>query len=250
MKIVRIISYCIMLIAVVAFIVVGIIHSGNQLCSNIKVTVHTQNESVLLTQEDIEKALDTAHIAVKGIRMKEINVNAISQLISQNPYVEKINFVHGTNKSLVIDYTMRHIVLHVFNENGDQYFVDANQNLLPYTTKMKDYLIIANGNIHQSYKKGATTGKELTPVVELTKEILADEFCTAQFRQIYLNCDKQMELVSTAGNQIILFGTSDNAAEKLAKLKQVYQNGMTRKGFDQYAQLDVRYKNRIIATKK
>jgi len=57
-------------------------------------------------------------------------------------------------------------------------------------------------------------------------------------------------LVATVGKQVILFGNDDNASEKLFNLKQVYQNGLSHKGYDRYTQLDVRYKNRIIAQRK
>ena len=54
-------------------------------------------------------------------------------------------------------------------------------------------------------------------------------------------------MVSTIGNQVILFGTMDNAEEKLDNLKKVYQQGLPRKGYDTYTYLDARFKNRIIA---
>ena len=36
----------------------------------------------------------------------------------------------------------------------------------------------------------------------------------------------------------------------LANLKTVYEKGLSHKGYNTYAQLDARYKNRIIATRK
>ena len=42
----------------------------------------------------------------------------------------------------------------------------------------------------------------------------------------------------------------ENAEEKLRNLKTVYESGISHKGYDTYAQLDARYTNRIIATKK
>lgn len=250
MKIARFIFSIILVIAVVVFAVLGIVKSPNHQCTSVEVRAHTQNESVLLTQADVEKIIDNAGIEIVGKKMKDVDLKAVAEKLSENPYVGKINFIHFVNSKLVIDYDLKHIILHVFSIDGDQYFVDEDGALVPFTKKMQDYLVIANGNIHQHYKKGATANKELTPMVNLTKEILADEFYAAQFRQIYLNDEKQMELVSTIGNHIILFGTEENATEKLANLKQVYQNGIPRMGFDRYAQLDVRYKNRVIAKTK
>ena len=78
---------------------------------------------------------------------------------------------------------MRNIILHVYTNDGDQYFVDDEGALVPYTSKLQDYLFIANGNIHQHYKKGDTAKKELSPIVALANQLNADEFYKAQFRQ-------------------------------------------------------------------
>jgi hypothetical protein len=59
-----------------------------------------------------------------------------------------------------------------------------------------------------------------------------------------------MELTATVGGQTILFGGLDDADQKLANLKTVYENGLSHKGYNTYAQLDARFKNRIIATRK
>ncbi|MCQ2283802.1 MAG: hypothetical protein MJZ57_02740 [Bacteroidales bacterium] len=250
MKIVKFLFRIVLVIAIVVFVILGIVRTPNHQCTSMQVKAHAQNESVLLTQNDVEKILNKAGIKIVGEKMKTVDLKTVTEVLSQNPYIEKINFVHFSNSKLIIDYTLKHIILHVYSENGDQYFVDENGTLSPYTSKMKDYLIIANGNIHQNYKKGASAGKELTPVVNLAKMILDDDFYTSQFRQIYLNNKQQMELVATVGNQIILFGKEDNAEEKLTNLKELCKNGLPRMGFDQYAQLDVRYKNKIIAKRK
>ena len=182
--------------------------------------------------------------------MKEIDIAAITKMLSANPYIENVNFVHFSNKKLVVDYNLKNIILHVYTTNGDQYFVDEKGALVPYTSKMTDYVAIANGNIRQHYKAGDTARKELRQIVNIFKEINKDEFCRQQFRQAYLNERNQVELVSTLGNQVILFGTDENIEEKLDNLKKVYEEGLTRKGFDTYAQLDVRFKNRVIAQRK
>lgn len=247
MKIFRLIASIVLIISVFTVVVLAIVKMPNRTCSKLEVNVHTQNESVMLTQNDVEKMLAKADIETVGKKMKDVDLASITSLLKANPYVQEINFVHFAGTKLVIDYTLRTALLHVYTNDGDEYFLDPEGALMPYTLKMTDFLAIANGSIHQHYKKGATANKELTPVLELAKLIDQDSFLKSQFRQIYRNANNQLELVSTIGNQIVLFGNTDNAEEKLENLRHVYQQGIPRKGFDQYAQLDVRFKNRIIA---
>ena len=247
MKYVRAITRILLVISVLVIAIVAIVQVPKRQCERVEVIPHTENESVVLDQADIEKMIADAGIKTVGTKIKEVDLPAINKLLKENPYIQEINFVHFTGTKLVIDYTLRDILLHVYTNDGDQYFVDKEGVLIPFTKKVNDYLIIANGNIHQRYKKGSTAGKELSDIVALANKLDADEFCQAQFRQIYRNEHNQLELVSTIGNQVILFGSIDNAEEKLDNLKQVYENGLSRKGYNTYAQLDVRYKNRVIA---
>ncbi|MBQ4441325.1 MAG: hypothetical protein II899_04360 [Bacteroidales bacterium] len=247
MKYVRIAARIMLIISVLVIAVLAMVQMPKRACSKVEVVAHTQNESVVLGQAEVEKMLATAGIETVGKKIKEVDLAAITALLKENPYVKEINVVHFAGSRLVIDYTLRDVLLHVYTSDGDQYFLDGEGHLIPYTGKMKDYLFIANGNLHQHYKKGATAGKELKPIVELANMLNADDFHRAQFRQIYRNKRNQLELVSTIGNQVVLFGDMENAAEKLDNLRIVYKEGLSRKGYDQYAMLDARFKNRIIA---
>lgn len=250
MKIIKAIIRIVLIICVIVVSVLAIVQMPKRTCTAIQVIPHTQNESVVLSQQDVVQMLKDARYTVVGKKLKEVDQAKISKLLKANPYVQRVNFVHFAGTRLMIDYTLRNMVLHVFDADGGQYFVDAEGQLLPYTTKMVDNLIVANGNIHQNYVKDSVAKSHLHQILNLTNLINADAFCKAQFRQIYLNEHQQIELVSTIGKQIVLFGNDDNAAEKLFNLKQVYQNGLSHKGYDRYTQLDVRYKNRIIAQRK
>ena len=247
MRYFKAITRIVLVFSVLAVVILAMVKIPQRRCDTILVNAHTQNESTLLTQADVERMLAAKGIEIIGKRIKDVDLTEVTTVLEQNPYIKNINFIHFSGTRLLIDYDLRHLVLHVFDQGGGQYFVDEDGVLVPYTGKMKDYLIVANGNIAQNYKKGATAKGDLQQILNVTHKILADEFYLAQFRQIYLNEKHQMELVASLGNQIILFGTEENADEKLDNLKVVYKDGLSRKGYGTYAMLDARYKNRIVA---
>lgn len=247
MRYFKAITRIVLVVSVLAVVVVAMVKIPQRRCDAVQVGAHTQNESTLLTQADVERMLTEKGIEIIGKRIKDVDLTEVTAALENNPYIKTINFIHFSGTRLLIDYELRHLVLHVFDKDGGQYFVDEDGVLVPYTGKMKDYLIVANGNIAQTYKKGATVKGDLKQVLNVTHKIMADEFYLAQFRQIYLNEHHQMELVASLGNQIILFGTDENADEKLDNLKVVYKEGLSRQGYGTYAMLDARYKNRIVA---
>ena len=250
MKYVKPIVRILLSITLIVVFVLACVYMPRQRCERISAVAHTQNESVTLKQSDVESMLSSAGIEVVGKAVKEIDLGEITTLLKSNPYIQTVNFIHFAGKKLVIDYTLREIVLHVFTPNGEHYFVDSEGYVVPFTSKMKDYLMIVNGNISDVHKNGKKAPGKVQDALELTKIIREDDFAQAQFRQIYLNSRNELELTTTVGGQEILFGSVDNAREKLQHLKTVYEKGLSHKGYNTYAQLDARYKNRIIATRK
>ena len=80
--------------------------------------------------------------------------------------------------------------------------------------------------------------------------IQQNEFAKVQFRQIYINENQEIELIPSVGRLTVLFGDDTDAAEKLVHLREVYRNGLIYTNINQYTQLDVRFKNRVIAKKR
>ena len=249
MKYVKPIVRILLSVTLLVMLVLAFVYMPKQHCERISAVAHTQNESVTVSPDDVEAMLAESGIEVVGQAVKEVDLGGIITLLQSNPYIAEVNFVHFAGRKLVIDYTLKELVLHVFTPNGEHYFVDSEGCAVPFTPKMKDYLMIVNGKLSDSYKSGKKAPKGVQEALALTKIINRDDFSQAMFRQIYLN-NGGMELTSAIGGHTILFGSSANAEEKLRNLKTVYESGLSHKGYDTYAQLDARYTNRIIATKK
>ena len=124
-------------ITLVVMLVLAFVKMPRQRCEHIQAVAHTQNESVVLSQAGVEALLADAKIEIIGKEMKEIDLGEIATLLKNNPFIETVNFVHFAGKRLVIDYTLREIVLHVFTSNGEHYFVDNKGIVVPFTMKMK-----------------------------------------------------------------------------------------------------------------
>ena len=250
MKYVKPIVRIVLSITLIVVFVLAAVNMPKQRCERISVVAHTQNESVTLAQKDVERLLSNAKIKVVGKEVKEVDLGEITNLLKANPYIATVNFVHFAGKKLVIDYNLKEIVMHVFTSNGEHYFVDNGGTVVPFTSKMQDYLMVVNGNVSDNYKPVKKAPRKVQDALALARKINENDFYQAQFRQIYLNNHGEMELTATVGGQTILFGGLDDADQKLANLKTVFENGLSHKGYNTYAQLDARFKNRIIATRK
>ena len=74
-------------------------------------------------------------------------------------------------------------------------------------------------------------------------------FFNENFKQIYVNEQRVIELVPINGSLTILFGDEVDAEEKFFKIKEIYTNVLPYSADKKYSLIDVRFKNRVIAKK-
>ena len=123
-------------------------------------------------------------------------------------------------------------------------------------------VLLANGAIYESYARhytrpvnelvnGVPSTKMLGKLYAMAKYINANKFWNAQVRQIYINKDKEMELVPMVGDQKIIFGDTTDMNEKFNKLHTFYLQGLNVTGWwNKYSTINLKFKNQIVCTKK
>ena len=243
-------------VTIFVIIIVGIAIAKMQArqCKEISIRMESGEESQWVTKEDVMVLLNSANIAIIDKSYKEVNAETgnISNVVNQHPYVHSCDEIYLIGKTLVIEITPRKPLVHVFPVKGEQYFIDYSGILLPYSPRVAENLIIANGNIQTEYAKNLKSDSfpvlySLHAIATLIEE---NPFHAAQFRQMYVTSSGEIELIPTVGNHIVLFGNHKDAQDKLSHIEKIYTETLPHTGMDQYASLDVRFKNRVIARKK
>ena len=73
---------------------------------------------------------------------------------------------------------------------------------------------------------------------------------STQIQQIFVNKEKEFELIPLVGAQIILFGKIDNYKDKFRNLEATYKRGFLYKGWNKYKKINLKYENQVICEKK
>ena len=71
-----------------------------------------------------------------------------------------------------------------------------------------------------------------------------------QVEQIYINSEREFELIPRIGNQLIIFGDIDNYEYKFGKLKSFYLKTLPYVGWNTYNEINIQYSNQIICKKR
>lgn len=241
-------------IGVMVLIIISITKIRNSECTGIKVNIAYSGENAAVSEKEVIGMIEANQIATIGVPQKEINTDSIRVVLEKHDYIKCVDKIRFNRRVLTIDITLKDFLLHVFSTNGEQYFIDKEGEMLHFSQQVQERLIIVNGNISSTYKAGKNISNLkrniLGSAYRVALKIDADEFNRAQYREIYINENQEIELIPSVGRVVILFGDESDADEKLQNLQETYRNGLIFMDLDKYSQLDVRYKNRIIAKKR
>ena len=252
MKLFKTILRVVLVLSLIVFAVLAIIQMQNRTCTGIKVIIDYKGENDILTEHDVIQLIEAAQIKTTSEKLKTIPLESIRNILSKEIYINKINKIYFSGTTLVIDISLREILLYVFPENEKPFFIDQNGIMIPFSPKIKEKLIIVNGKLNIQYvpKKSITDSKSiLNSIYQIATLIQKDPFLQENFKQIYVNDQKVIELIPLNGTLTILFGDEIEAQEKLFKIKEIYTNVLPYSADKKYSLIDVRFKNRVIAKK-
>lgn len=235
------------------------------LCSKVRIAIiRNPSQEIFFVEEDAVRELIAKKFGqIENTALSNIDVNKLERLMYTNPWVEQADVYMSINGVMNIEIQQKQPILRIINSSGESFYMDTQGNLMPWSPDFTPRTIVANGSIDERYSIwsrismdeiiNSDTLKTLTildDLCNLTRFILADEFWQAYTEQIFLNEQKDIELVPKAGNHKIIFGSADEIAAKFQKLKIFYKEGLSHTGWKQYDTLNLKFNNQMVCTKR
>ena len=112
---------------------------------------------------------------------------------------------------------------------------------MPLSNAFTARTLVISGNVNFT-EKGA--------LFSLARFIDEHAFWKAQIMQIHGEENGDLILIPRVGYQQIVFGKAVNIEAKFSKLKLFYEKGISEKGWNNYSQINLKFKNQIVCTKK
>jgi len=252
MKIVKITASFLLTLGILFLMIWAIVRANNQKCSGTSIVINTFGKSEILTKSEVLNILHQNNVEWEGKKIKEIELSDINKILAQENYIKSVDKVHFSGSKLQIEVSLYDILLEVKPNTGQKFLLDVEGTYLPYSPKTGNDVIVVNGFINNTFQKNKTItpeNNELYEVFTVASLIKKDPFYAALFHKMYVNDKQEIVLHPSVGKLPVLFGTVQDAENKLKTLKYMYEEVIPYINDDQYAQLDVRFKNRIVATK-
>jgi cell division protein FtsQ len=233
-------------LVIVIVLVAAIQKNKNQTCKNIEVTIIGKTDQIFINEKNILQLTEASSIINKKT-VDEVDLKTLETKLEKNIWIDNVELYFDKNAVLHIDVIERTPLMRVFKQNGNSFYFDSKNLVLPLSN---DYS--AKVPVFTGFANNATfTPKDsslLEPMNVLASYIINDEFWMAQVQQINIVNDNQFELIPTIGNHTILFGDTSNMKNKFDRLFKFYKTVSSKIGFDKYHILNVKFNNQIVAT--
>ena len=232
-------------IAIMAYLVLAVTAFNKpderaRICSEVKIDIADDGTKGFLEVADVRNYLERLQAYPEAQPMQFVSTRKIEETLNQSPYIKSAECYKTQNGHVCISLIQRSPILRVMANNGDDYYLDAQGDILPHTRYNRD-LIVATGWISRDYARNQ--------LKEVGNILLGSSFWQKQVVQVNVLFDGTVELVPRVGDHIIYLGDTDGLERKLDRLRKFYKYGLNQAGWNKYSRISVEFNNQIICKK-
>lgn len=215
--------------------------SGDVVCSGVEVFVDDSLQTGFIHSKEVMQMLGEQKCNPVGRLMDEVALGQVEAVLLKSPYIEDVTAYKTPGGKVCIAIRQRLPILHVMPDGGEDYYIDRTGSQMP-KSYFSAHLPVATGHITREYAA--------RKLVRLAGMIQEDEFWNNQIQQIYVTSAGEVELIPRVGEHTILLGEPVRLADKLARLKKFYTEGLNKVGWNKYSVINLKYDNQVVCKKK
>jgi len=221
-----------------------------QLCTSMRVMV--DGGDAFVDHRDIADLFAARFGRVVGKPLDQVPVQAMEESLDELPYVASAEIYVDMDGVLQVSVRQREVVLRVINRHGREYYIDAKGLKMPLTPKYVPRVLVANGGIAEGYGKALDSIRTplLRDLVAIANHVRRDALWRNQTVQLYVNDERDIEIVPRVGTQLLVLGDASNLRSKLDRLAVFYREILPKVGSDAYRKVSVKYEGQIICERR
>tara|TARA_B100001057_G_scaffold336063_1_gene336842 strand:- start:9 stop:734 length:726 start_codon:yes stop_codon:yes gene_type:complete len=241
MKWIKIISQSLFLGGIIFLLAFTNTRYSNKTCIDYQINLSNEKTS-LITRGEIILLMESIKDSIVGTTISEVPICEIERKIESLNDVQNAEVYINMEGILHIDVTQKKAILRISPKEGKDFYMDSEGSIFGLSHYYTEHLLVANGNIQDS--------TDFMNILDLVKYISSDSLWNAQIVQIFLKDNKEIELVPRVGNHTILLGDINNYQEKLRKLYLFYEKGVNQVGWNDYKEINLKFRNQIVCVKR
>lgn len=226
-----------------------------RLCTKVNINIQDEATNGFIDAREIKARLEKEQLYPLEKPMKYVNLRKMEEALKASPFVKTAECYKTEDGEVNISLTQRMPVVRIKAANGDDYYLDDNDCIMPNSHYTSD-LIIATGNINKWF-----ASNYISP---LSKALMGNELWCNQIEQINVLSDLGVELIPRVGNHIVYLGQMpfyknkekrkaavvDFVNRKMNRLEKFYKYGLSQAGWNRYSYINLEFDNQIICKRR
>lgn len=221
-------------------------------CSRLQINIDYNHGLFFIDEDDVRTHIYEASGDLIGQPIKSIDISELEREVSAMNAVEKAEVFTDLKGKVTIEIIQRNPIARVFLTNGKSGYIDEWGKWMNLSKKFTARVIVINGFLPKWNEEISNGNNDdvWNQTYYLTQTIRNDAFLNAQFEQIYMDNNGDFVLIPRVGRHSILLGNTEELIKKFEKLKLFYKDGIAKVDWNKYKQVDLRYKDQIVCTKR
>ena len=225
------------------------------LCSKVNIDIADNAAGGFLDAKVIKERLQKTGFYPIGRQLKDVDTRGIEEMLRRSPFVKTAECYKTEGGYVYISVTQRMPVIRIKADNGDDYYVDDHDCIMPRSSYTSD-LIIATGYINRWYA--------INYISPLGKAIMQNDVWKKLIEQINITPNLGVELVPRIGDHIVYIGQLPDITDKskhdkdiaqfvnkkMTRLEKFYKYGLSQVGWNKYSYVNIEFDNQIICKRK
>ena len=226
-----------------------------KVCNKVVINIADETANGFIDAKEIKKRLEGQKLYPLGERMSYIDARKIEETLKKSAFVNTAECFKTQDGHVNITITQRMPIVRIKAHNGDDYYLDDKDCIMPNSHYTSD-LIICTGHITKAFATDY-----LAP---LSKAIMAEKLWESQIVQVNVLNDHGIELIPRVGDHIVYIGklpsgkSKDDREQligeylnkKLNQLMLFYKYGLSQAGWNKYAYINLEYDNQVICKRQ
>lgn len=228
---------------------------------DLQVTIDTR-QGVHFIDEDAVRRQVLGHAdGVIGTAMGRVDVVGIERQLRGIGCVAGANVYRTMDGTLHVRVQQREPIARVINADGSGFYIDSEGFTMPLSDAWTARVLVVTGQLFEPFGRGEVT--DLThlddslaaithgrAIYEVARTLHADPLWNALFEQAVVDADGGIELIPRIGAQRVRIGDGSRLAQRLAKLRTFYAQGIPQADWRRYSVIDLRFDDQVVCTKR
>lgn len=238
-------------IALTVVFVYANIHQANKVCKEVNIKIdHVEGNQFVSEQYVLDLLENIQTGGFIGHPVKRVDVEALEGLISQVDYIENAEVFVDHLGNIEVEVVEKTPILRVINKEGVSFYIDKDGNRMSFSNTFTSRVLVANGNIvADDFTHVSDLGGVVNDLYDIARVVNEDPYFKSVMLQLYVNENKEYELVSLLGSHAVLLGNAEKLNEKMANLRTFYKASTNVVDLEKYKLVSLKYKDQIVCTK-